>query len=204
MIPLLAAVLSFKVLGIDCASCGPPVVKALRSVPGVTRASVDVKTSIATVEVPDGFDPQKLEVALSNAGFAAELPNGSQKTIEPLPANVVKSLDITIHDGMSKIDVAKLLAPGKVTVVDFYGDWCVPCRALQVRLERYLQAHPNVALRRVNIGHWDNPAAVQAVREFHADALPYVRVYDGKGNFVRAVTGGMWDEVLAAIEAGAK
>lgn len=204
MIPFLAAVLSFKVLGIDCASCGPPAEKALRSVPGVTRASIDVKTSMATVDVPDGFDVQKLDVALSNAGFAAELPGKTQKTIASLPANVVKSLDITVHNGMTKVDVARLLAPGKTTVVDFYGDWCVPCRALNVRLERYLQAHPNVALRRVNIGHWDNAAAVQAAREFHAEALPYVRVYDGKGNFVRAVTGGMWDEVLAAIEAGAK
>jgi hypothetical protein len=59
---------------------------------------------------------------------------------------------------------------------------------------------PNLAVRRVNIGKWDNEAARQATREFRAEALPYVRVYDAKGKFVAAVTGGMWDEVLAALE----
>jgi thiol-disulfide isomerase/thioredoxin len=201
---LLFAILTFKVLGIDCDACGPPVVKALRSVPGVTKASIDTKTSVATVEVPDGFDTAKLAAAISNAGFGAQFPGQKESAIEPLPADVVKSLDIAVSDGTSKVDVAKLLVPGKVTIVDFYGDWCGPCRVLELRLHRYMQAHPTVALRRVNIGHWDNAAAKQATREFRAEALPYVRVYSPRGKFVRAVTGGMWDEVLAAIELGEK
>jgi copper chaperone CopZ len=197
---LLFAVLTFKVLGIDCAACGPPVVKALRSVPGVTKASIDTKTSLATVEVPAGFDTAKLTAAISNAGFDAEFPGQKRAGIEPLPPEVVKSLDIAVYDGTAKVDIAKLLAPGKITIVDFYGDWCGPCHILETRLHRYMQAHPEVALRRVNIGHWDNAAAKQATREFRAEALPYVRVYSPKGKFVRAVTGGMWDEVLGAVE----
>ena len=31
-----------------------------------------------------------------------------------------------------------------------------------------------------------------------------VRVYDAKGNFVTAVTGGMWDEMLAALDKGGR
>ena len=62
------------------------------------------------------------------------------------------------------------------------------------------RALPAIALRRVNIGKWDNEAAKQATREFHAEALPYIRVYDANGKFIGAVTGGMWDEVLAAFE----
>jgi len=42
-------------------------------------------------------------------------------------------------------------------------------------------------------------AAAQATH-FGAEALPYIRVYDAHGKFVASVTGGMWDEVLAAIE----
>jgi thiol:disulfide interchange protein len=63
-----------------------------------------------------------------------------------------------------------------------------------------MQGKPNLAMRRINIGKWNNAAAKQATREFHASALPYIRVYDANGKFVEAVTGGMWDEVLAAIE----
>ena len=33
----------------------------------------------------------------------------------------------------------------------------------------------NLALRRFDIGKWDNEAAKQATREFHAEALPYIR-----------------------------
>ena len=62
-----------------------------------------------------------------------------------------------------------------------------------------MQAHRNVALRRLDIAHWDNVAAHQA-SDLGAQALPYVRVYDARGKFVTAVTGGMWDEMLAAIE----
>jgi len=70
---------------------------------------------------------------------------------------------------------------------------------LESRLERYMQANGDIALRRVDIGKWDNEAAKQATHDFRLEALPYIRVYDGKGKFVTAVTGGMWDEVLAAI-----
>jgi len=55
-------------------------------------------------------------------------------------------------------------------------------------------------VRRVNVGKWDNDAAKQATREFRLEALPYVRVYDAKGKFVGAVTGGSWDDVLKTIE----
>jgi thiol:disulfide interchange protein len=70
---------------------------------------------------------------------------------------------------------------------------------LEARLQHLMQGKNNLALRRVDIGQWDNDAAKQAT-ELRAAALPYIRVYDARGKFVTAVTGGMWDEVLAAIE----
>jgi len=196
---LLFALLTFKVIGIDCASCGPPIERALKSVDGVQSVKVDWKAGTATVDVPPSFDKSKLRTAISNAGFEAVFPGETRTEIEPLPADVVKSLDIALL-GTNRIDVKKTVVPGKITIIDFYADWCGPCRVLETRLERYMQAHPNIALRRVNIGKWDNAAAAQATREFRVEALPYIRVYDAKGAFVTAVTGGMWDEVLAAIE----
>jgi Cu+-exporting ATPase len=199
-LPLSAETLRFKVLGIDCDKCGPPIVKALSSVAGVKNVHVDTATGMTTVDVPAGFDTAKIRAAVSDAGFESELPGQTRAEFAPLPAAVLKTLDISGVDGKTKVDVRRLLAPDKVTVVDFYGDWCGPCRILEARLQRYVQAHPGVAVRRVNIGHWDNAAAKQATREFHAEALPYVRVYDARGKFVTAVTGGMWDEVLGALE----
>jgi copper chaperone CopZ len=195
-----ADTLTFKVVGIDCAACGPPIVRALNAVEGVTNARVDVKAETATVDVPAHFDRQALRAAVSNAGFGAVFPGETPRDIEALPPEVVKTLDIRSFTDGRRVDIPAIMAPGKVTIVDFYADWCGPCRVLETRLQHLMNGgKKNLALRRVNIGKWDNKAAKQAT-ELHAEALPYIRLYDARGKFVTSVTGGMWDEVLAAIE----
>ena len=103
-------------------------------------------------------------------------------------------------DGSKPVDIAAALAPAKVTVVDYWAEWCSPCHLLETRLQHLLQESPNVAVRRVNVGKWDNAAARQATKEFRLEALPYVRVYDARGKFVDDVTGGSWDKLLKVIE----
>jgi len=196
---LLLISLTFKVIGIDCSACAPPVIKALSSVDGVKNARVDTTAKTATVEIPADFDREKLRTAMSNAGFQAVFPGEQPRDIEPLPAEVLKTLDIESYTDGRRVDIEKIVAPGKVTVVDFYADWCGPCHVLETRLQHLMQGRKNLAVRRVNIGKWDNAAARQAT-ELRAEALPYIRVYDARGKFVTAVTGGMWDEVLGAIE----
>jgi copper chaperone CopZ len=193
--------LSFKVLGIDCTTCAPPVVRALSAVRGVKNATVDEKSDTATVDVPAGFDRAKIREALSNAGYEVEFPDEKLPDlfIKELSADVVKTLDIQSFNGRTRLDLDKLAVPGKVTIFDYYADWCVPCHVLEARLQRYLKGHPKVALRRLNIGNWDNVAAHQAA-DLGATALPYLVVYDGKGKVIAAVTGGDWGQLLAAVE----
>jgi len=194
--------LVFQVIGIDCAECAPPIVKALKNVEGVASARVDAKKKTATVEIPTGFDVEKLRTAVSNAGFVAVFAGETPKEIEPLPADVVKTLDIRSYTEGRRLNFAEIVAPGKTTIVDFYADWCGPCRILEARIQRLMNGdRKNLALRRIDIGKWDNDAAKQAT-ELRAEALPYLRVYDARGKFVTSVTGGMWDEVLAASEKG--
>ena len=196
---LLLISLTFKVIGIDCSACAPPVIKALSSVDGVKNARVDTTAKTATVEIPADFDREKLRTAMSNAGFQAVFAGEKPRDIEPLPAAVLKTLDIESYTDGRRVDIEKIVAPGKVTIVDFYADWCGPCHVLETRLQHLMQGRKNLAVRRVNIGKWDNAAARQAT-ELRAEALPYIRVYDARGKFVTAVTGGMWDEVLGAID----
>jgi copper chaperone CopZ len=194
-----AETFTFTVVGMDCALCGPPIVKTLTAVEGVKSAKVDWKSKTATVDLAANFDRQKIRVALTNAGFESVFPGEERKEIQPLPAEILKTLDIIEYKDGKRADIPKLMAPGKITIVDFYGEWCGPCRVLETRLQHLMRGHGNIALRRVDIGKWDNDAAKQATHEFHAEALPYIRVYDAKGKFVASVTGSMWDEVLNAV-----
>lgn len=105
---LAADTLTFKVVGIDCAACAPPIVKALRGVDGVKNARVDAKAKTATVEMPSGFDRQKLRTAISNVGFEAVFPGEKPRDIEPLPPDVVKTLDINSYTDGRRVDIAKI------------------------------------------------------------------------------------------------
>jgi thiol-disulfide isomerase/thioredoxin len=103
-------------------------------------------------------------------------------------------------DGSKKVDLKTIPVPGKITVVDYWAEWCSPCHFLEKRLQHLLNENPNMALRRVNVGKWDNAAAKQATAEFRLEALPYVRVYDSRGKFVDEVTGGSWDQFLKVLD----
>ncbi len=66
---------SFPVEGMSCAACAGRVERALRSVPGVADASVNMATEVASVhaESPVAFDG--LEAAVRKAGYAARAPD---------------------------------------------------------------------------------------------------------------------------------
>jgi Cu+-exporting ATPase len=65
---------SFPVDGMSCAACAGRVERALRAVPGVSEASVNMATEIASVhaDAPLAFDG--LEAAVRKAGYAARAP----------------------------------------------------------------------------------------------------------------------------------
>jgi len=195
---------TFTVVGIDCEACAPPIVRALKAVPGVRDPRVDWKAGTATVSVPDGFDREKIRAAMRDAGFEAVFPGEERKDLQPLPEDVRKTLDISSASDGDKIDVAKVVVPGKITVLDFWAEWCSPCHLLDTRLQHLVQANPKLAVRRVNVGKWDNPAGKQATSAFRVESLPYVRVYDTRGKFVGAETGGAWDKILKLVDKAEK
>ena len=198
--PALADTLRFTVIGIDCAQCAPPIVKALKGVAGVSGAKVDWKAGVATVEVPQGFDRGRLRDAVAAIGYEAVFDGEMRKDLQPLPEEERSALDIGSASDGAKVDLSAVVVPGKITVLDYWAEWCSPCHLLDARLQHLVKARPEIAVRRVNVGKWDNDAARQATREFRIEALPYVRIYDAKGRFVGAVTGGSWDEILKTIE----
>jgi thiol-disulfide isomerase/thioredoxin len=192
--------LRFTVVGIDCEECAAPIVKALRGVPGAGNPRLDWKAGVATVERRPGLDRERLRKALQEIGYEAVFDGEQRHDLQPLPDDVRRTLDIASASDGKKVDLAKAVVAGKITVIDYWAEWCSPCRLLDTRLQHLVQSDSNLAVRRVNMGNWDNPAARQATSEFRIEALPYVRVYDARGKFVGDATGGVWDKLLKLVE----
>jgi thioredoxin 1 len=95
----------------------------------------------------------------------------------------------------AQVDINQHLALGNVTVVDFYADWCGPCRRLTPSLEQMASSDPQVALRKIDIVNWRTPVAQQ----FNIHSVPQVNVYNRAGRLVGTVFGADFDQVKAYV-----
>src|SRR5881227_4132337 len=80
----------------------------------------------------------------------------------------------------AQVDINKHLALGSVTVVDFYADWCGPCRELSSSLEEMVRTDPEIALRKIDIVNWKTAVA----RQFNVHSIPQANVYDRAGSLI--------------------
>jgi thioredoxin 1 len=95
----------------------------------------------------------------------------------------------------AQVDINQHLALGNVTVIEFYADWCGPCRRLSPSLEQMAMGDPQVALRKIDIVNWRTPVAQQ----FNVHSIPQVNVYNREGGLVGTVLGADFDQVKAYV-----
>ncbi len=75
--------------------------------------------------------------------------------------------------GMSKADYEKLFDTDKVVLVDFYADWCGPCKQMKPDIDAITKEMADkVTVVRINAD--DN---VELCKELQVDALPTIKVY---------------------------
>jgi thioredoxin 1 len=82
-----------------------------------------------------------------------------------------------VSNGGEQVDLSSLLAPGKITIVDFYADWCGPCRQISPHLEQLARTDPDIALLKIDIVNWNTPVT----RQFGIESVPNVRVFGRTG-----------------------
>jgi thiol-disulfide isomerase/thioredoxin len=193
-----ALLLEFEIDGMTCPACPKNAIAALRSIRGVTKVTVDLTSSEARVEANRTVTKDEIRAALKKTGLEARFEG--EERVPRLSAEERARLDIRVASRGAAIELRRHLARGKVTIFDFWADWCGPCHLLTPRLERLVHANDGVALRTIDVSSWESEIAKQATRDFRMNALPYVRVYGRDGRFVGAVYGNDIDRVRALVE----
>ena len=95
----------------------------------------------------------------------------------------------------AQVDITKHLALGNVTIVDFYADWCGPCRQVSPTLEQMTQTDPEVALRKIDIVNWKTAV----VQQHNVHSIPKVNVYNREGRLVGSVVGAKVEEIKRLV-----
>jgi thiol-disulfide isomerase/thioredoxin len=123
-------------------------------------------------------------------------------SFEPLPALAadadLKKLSV---QGEDVPDLTAHAVTGKVTVFDFYADWCAPCRKVDVHMLGLLNQRKDIAYRKLNVVSWETPLALRYLAS--VPNLPYLIIYGRDGRPVRSVTGLDLAALDAAISEGA-
>ena len=100
----------------------------------------------------------------------------------------------TISHG-ERVDLSAHLASGKYTLVDFYADWCAPCRMLEPQIERLADVHESsLAVRKVDIVNWQSEVS----KQYRVFSIPHLKLYDPQG---RLLSEGQPGVVLATLQA---
>jgi len=120
-----------------------------------------------------------------------QLKNQGDKLPAPTAVVAGRGQQVKVISHGAQVDIAQHLALGNVTVVDFYADWCGPCKQLSPSLEQMAQTDPEIALRKIDIVNWDTAVA----KQYNIHSIPQVNVYNRGGLLVGTVVGTDAEEV---------
>ncbi len=108
----------FRIKGLNCASCVSRAEAALRDVPGVSQASVNLATQTAFVEYDGAF--KAIADALATAGYPAASQTVTLKVAEMTCASCVSKIERAVIAAPGVIDARVNLATNSATIT--YAD----------------------------------------------------------------------------------
>jgi thioredoxin 1 len=190
--------MSFEVTGPGGASTKYPAMAVRRiEFDGELRPSqIETRTKGAIEGTVVRFDNSVF--TLKNAGGANEQLPAMLVTRVSFGGPVVPAM-LTITRG-GRVDLSKHLVRGKVTIVDFYADWCGPCRLIAPHLEKIAREDPDVVLRKIDIINW----ASEVAKQYNINSIPRIEIYDRAGKLVGTVRSGRGEKQVQEFVSKAK
>jgi Thioredoxin len=86
----------------------------------------------------------------------------------------VKSLQV--NQTGEQVELARVLVPGYVTIVDFWSQSCGACVIVGDKVSTAIATQARVVMRKIDVGDGFTPVA----KSFEIEALPHYNVYDRK------------------------
>ncbi len=188
----------FTIEGMSCTGCANSSQKTLVKLKGVDSAFVNFDSKQAVVYGRGQLDEETIKKAIAELNFQALF--GDDVLITPLTEEEKKGLDILVIEGGKKINFKEHLAKDRITIFDFYADWCAPCKLYSPRLERLLLEMPGLALRKVDLVSWESELAKQLTKAYKLPALPFTLIFDDKGKLVAKIEGNEIEKVRYSLK----
>src|SRR5947207_2663814 len=130
-----------------------------------------------------------------NTAIAAAYSAQAARQVQVTAAVAGRGQPVEVISHGAQVNINQHLALGNVTVVDFYADWCGPCRQLSPSLEQMARTDPEIALRKIDIVNWKTPGA----RQFNVNSISQVNVYNRAGSLVGTVNGADIDRIKSYV-----
>jgi thiol-disulfide isomerase/thioredoxin/copper chaperone CopZ len=198
--PTRTLVLSLQ--GIDAGGCFRRIDAELKKVRGVKATAYDTRTVEVRVVATPRVEAPTLLAAVERAGYLAIAGPGSGRWMPPAGFPEGSDVGIVSEAGADVPSLDSLAVPGKVTLVDFYADWCGPCRMIDRHLLEVLHTRSDLAVRKINIVNWSSEVVKRRFAKI--DGIPYMIVYGKKGAQVGSLVGYRPQDLDQYIERGAE
>ena len=186
-----------SMVDLDCASCGDDLVGQLNR----GEATQGAQFNLNSAEITVGYDPRKTTPEKLVSTFRSDdykLALGAGKGSYIPMAKFAQNADVkTISTNGEAVWLKKHYVLGKITVFDFYADWCGPCRKINDFLKVHAETRNDLAIRKINIVDWDSPAAKKHLT--YVAGLPFVVVYGPLGAKIGHVEGLKFEQLEKLI-----
>lgn len=172
----------------------------IRKLPASSVASVDfAKGSVdAALETRNAGKIQRKISSYEKGAFSLEDETGAIQKMSAMLVNNVSfgggSSSAKPVENVGGTDLTKHIVAGKITIFDFYADWCGPCRTIGPVLEDIAKKDSDVVVRKINV---DNNQTL--ARKYKVNGIPHIMVYNKTGKMIATIVGADKDGVQRAV-----